>query len=468
MSDESQDIAVELDSDSMQSSSDFSDEYSSSDSEYGSSEEEKTVPKRKAPVDAQPPIGQQQQQRKVFRGETNATRDTMITTLDPKKDVLSEEDRERRQENIRAMLDGNLSGVRRHPLLPDVLTVEGDTAVLKRPFRSPYPNAPAMSESLKRALMARRQFVPFGSGKKFVPVQVTIPETYVEEPIVSADYNKVEEEVVLPEGIEELVLWTSSDGTSEVKVDNCLARFLRPHQREGVRFMFECVMGLRDYEGQGSILADDMGLGKTLQSIALLWTLLNTSHPELGEPVARRIVICCPTSLVSNWDNECIKWLNGKVRTMPICDSSREEVIDSISEFLSPRNPAQVLIISYETFRIHAERFTSSGTCDLLICDEAHRLKNDQTLTNKALGAMACRRRILLSGTPLQNQLQEFYAMVNFCNPDVLGSPSEFRKTYERPILAGREPGASEEEKELSKERSGTTHLVFAFFVGMV
>jgi DNA repair and recombination RAD54-like protein len=151
---------------------------------------------------------------------------------------------------------------------------------------------------------------------------------------------------------------------------------------------------------------------------------------------------------------------------MPICDSSREEVIDSLSEFLSPRNPAQVLIISYETFRIHAERFTSNGTCDLLICDEAHRLKNDQTLTNKALGAMACRRRILLSGTPLQNQLQEFYAMVNFCNPDVLGSPSEFRKTYERPILAGREPGASEEEKDLSKERSGTiTVHLFACFL---
>lgn len=457
MSDDSQDIAVELDSEYAESSSDFSDEYSSS--EDGSPVQEKAVTKRKASVDAQQPIEQQQQQqRKIVRRE-------MDSANDPKKDLLSEEDQERRRENIRAMLSGNLSGVRRHPLLPDVLTVQGDTAVLKRPFKSPYPNAPAMSESLKRALMARRQFVPFGSGKKFVPVQVTIPDTYVEDPAVSADKSKIEEEVDLPEGIEELVLWTSSDGTSHVKVDNCLARFLRPHQREGVRFMFECVMGLRDYEGQGSILADDMGLGKTLQSIALLWTLLNTSHPELGEPVAKRIVICCPTSLVSNWDNECIKWLNGKVRTMPICDSSREEVIDSLSEFLSPRNPAQVLIISYETFRIHAERFTSDGTCDLLICDEAHRLKNDQTLTNKALGAMACRRRILLSGTPLQNQLQEFYAMVNFCNPDVLGSPSEFRKTYERPILAGREPGASEEEKELSKERSGTiTVHLFACF----
>lgn len=111
-----------------------------------------------------------------------------------------------------------------------------------------------------------------------------------------------------------------------------------------------------------------------------------------------------------------------------------------------------MLITSYETFRIHAERFSRPDACDLLICDEAHRLKNDQTLTNKvgfgyctstgycqqlqcqlwmqggsyrgepgerrscctpaaaqALGSLACKRRVLLSGTPLQNHLDEFY-----------------------------------------------------------
>lgn len=54
-----------------------------------------------------------------------------------------------------------------------------------------------------------------------------------------------------------------------------------------------------------------MGLGKTLQGITLLWTLLNNGHEELGGmPMARRVIICCPTSLVSNWDSECTKWLN--------------------------------------------------------------------------------------------------------------------------------------------------------------
>jgi SNF2-related domain len=60
----------------------------------------------------------------------------------------------------------------------------------------------------------------------------------------------------------------------------------------------------------GCILADDMGLGKTLQGIALLWTLLSSGHPLLGgNPVAKRIIIVCPTSLVGNWDSECQKWL---------------------------------------------------------------------------------------------------------------------------------------------------------------
>ena len=59
-----------------------------------------------------------------------------------------------------------------------------------------------------------------------------------------------------------------------------------------------------------SILADDMGLGKTLQGVALLWTLLKNGHDHLGGcPVAKRVMIVCPTSLVSNWAGECKRWL---------------------------------------------------------------------------------------------------------------------------------------------------------------
>ena len=72
---------------------------------------------------------------------------------------------------------------------------------------------------------------------------------------------------------------------------------------------------------------------------------------------------------------------------------------------------------------------------------QAHRLKNDATLTNRALDSLPCRRRVLLSGTPMQNHLDEFFAMVNFCNPGCLGTPAEFRRHFEAPILAGARRG---------------------------
>ena len=113
-----------------------------------------------------------------------------------------------------------------------------------------------------------------------------------------------------------------------------------------------------------------MGLGKTLQALTLLWTMLNSGHPLLGKtPLARRAVICCPTSLVGNWEAEARKFLRGRLRVLALCECSRDEAADSLRNFLSPRGE-QVLIVSYETFRIHAPKFDKPGACDLLICDE--------------------------------------------------------------------------------------------------
>ncbi|MEW5303086.1 MAG: hypothetical protein WDW36_005813 [Sanguina aurantia] len=157
--------------------------------------------------------------------------------------------------------------------------------------------------------------------------------------------------------------------------------------------------------------------------------------------------------------------VQGRVKTMPICESSREDVISSLAQFLHPANIYKVLIISYETFRLHAERFKGASACDLLMCDEAHRLKNDATLTNKALSSLQCKRRVLLSGTPMQNHLDEFYAMVDFCNPGVLGSPSEFRKRFEAPILAAREPDATDAQVTLGEERSAVLSSTVNAFI---
>lgn len=69
-----------------------------------------------------------------------------------------------------------------------------------------------------------------------------------------------------------------------------------------------------------------------------------------------------------------------------------------------------------------------NGVCELLICDEAHKLKNADSGLSKSLGTLPVRKRVLLSGTPMQNELEEFFNMVNFCNPMVLGTVVDFRK----------------------------------------
>eukprot|EP00775_Hariotina_reticulata_P012633 gene12633-12762_t len=375
----------------------------------------------------------------------------------------------RREENVRALLNNDLQ-VQRQPLISKYLIILEGEQQLRRAFKSPAPGAPAQSNALRKRLLARKHFVPWGSSKPFTPIlppasaMLEKQQQDVLQTLAGAAAASAAEDTTLPPGIEQLVLWdpveaglagVEAHGEQAVVVDPMLTRWLRPHQREGVQFMFDCVNGLRMPEGQGCILADDMGLGKTLQGITLMWTLLQQGSPALGScPIAKRAIIVCPTSLVSNWDSECSKWLKGRCRTLPLCESSRDDVIDSITRFTAAGSPYHCLIISYETFRLHAQRLTGPGSCDLLICDEAHRLKNDATLTNRALDSLPCRRRILLSGTPMQNHLDEFFAMVDFCNPGALGSPAEFRKRYEGPILAGREPGVAADVAALGEERS--------------
>ncbi|CAB9516608.1 DNA repair and recombination protein RAD54-like (Fragment) [Seminavis robusta] len=237
----------------------------------------------------------------------------------------------------------------------------------------------------------------------------------------------------------------------DVFVPTVLAKWLRPHQREGVQFMYECVMGLKkdSFEGNGCILADDMGLGKTLQSVALIYTLLKTGLTANGAPTARRVIVVCPCSLVKNWENEFIKWLGpGVVKTLAIAEADRASVEKNLDAFVRTKL-FNVLVASYECIRAHVGRLIKHpDCCDLLVCDEAHRLKNRENQTSRALNSLPVKRRVLLTGTPMQNDLEEFFAMVDFTNQGVLGTPESFRKHLLGPILRGREPDATDKQKQ--------------------
>ncbi|VEU22089.1 DEKNAAC103090 [Brettanomyces naardenensis] len=251
-----------------------------------------------------------------------------------------------------------------------------------------------------------------------------------------------------PNGIENPLIMVrppSSDiPVRDVVVDPSVSGMLRPHQREGVKFLYECVMGFGDFKGHGAILADEMGLGKTLQAIALIWTLLKQT-PYVGEkPIAAgKVLICCPVTLVNNWKNEFDKWLgdarglnvlaiDGKQRSF---HQSDKQIIKSFST----TKVYQILIIGYEKMQSVASEL-EDATIDLVICDEGHRLKNSSNKVFKTLESFKIKRRIILTGTPIQNDLTEFYTLINFTNPNVLGSFKDFQKNFMKPILRSREP----------------------------
>lgn len=210
----------------------------------------------------------------------------------------------------------------------------------------------------------------------------------------------------------------------------------------------------------------DMGLGKTLQSVALIYTLLKTGITAKGGPTAKRVIVVCPCSLVKNWDNEFVKWLGpGAVKTLALSEGDRKTIEKNIDCFARFKM-FSVLIASYECLRTHVKLLTKHvDCCDLLVCDEAHRLKNSENQTSRALNSIPVQRRVLLTGTPMQNDLTEFYAMVDFTNPGILGTPEEFRRKMMLPILRGREPDATESQKRKMQELQNDLSTIVENFI---
>ncbi|XP_061175065.1 DNA repair and recombination protein RAD54B-like [Saccostrea echinata] len=243
----------------------------------------------------------------------------------------------------------------------------------------------------------------------------------------------------------------------DVVVDPYLSVHLRPHQREGVTFLYECVMGFRNISGKGAILADDMGLGKTLQCISLLWTLYKQG-PYGGKPTIRNALIITPGSLVKNWFQEIKKWL-GTERLKAFAVSSDNKIEEFMNTSIYP-----IVIISYEMF-VRVYEKLQSLQFDIIVCDEGHRLKNSSIKTTSLIASLPTQRRVVLSGTPIQNDLQEFYSIVEFCNPGLLGTSASFKRVFETPIVASRQPGASVEELDLGAKRGSELSRITKLFV---
>lgn len=276
-----------------------------------------------------------------------------------------------------------------------------------------------------------------------------------------------------PSEIENALVMNNRDPEecTDVVVDPLLGSLLRPHQREGVKFMYDCIMQVKSPDISGCLLADEMGLGKTLMTITVIWTLLKqTPLPKqisqknmksLNGEISK-ILIICPVTLISNWKKEFKKWIGLQkigVLTLNNPKNGSDKDKQDFTNFLKVQRTYQVLIMSYEKTLSLQSIFSDEDInqyLDLIVCDEAHRLKNNNSKILQILKNCDFKKKILLTGTPIQNDLNEFFTIIDFLNPGIMGSFNSFKKTYINPITRAREMSnmANQEIVELGNDRS--------------
>lgn len=200
---------------------------------------------------------------------------------------------------------------------------------------------------------------------------------------------------------------------------------LRDYQRHGLTWLAE-MTGL----GLGACLADDMGLGKTVTLIALHLHRRDEGHrgPTL---------VVCPASLLGNWEAEVHRFAPG-TPVVRFHGGARD---------LSGAGDGFVLT-TYGTMRRDAETLGAVGW-DLVVADEAQHVKNPRTSTARALRTIESRARVALTGTPVENDLTELWAILDWATPGLLGSRNAFRKVWAAPIESGLEPTKARQFAEL-------------------
>ncbi|XWS57776.1 hypothetical protein CRYUN_Cryun09bG0202200 [Craigia yunnanensis] len=264
------------------------------------------------------------------------------------------------------------------------------------------------------------------------------------------------------------------DGEEAVRIPPSISAKLKVHQIAGIRFMWENIIQsitkVRSGDkGLGCILAHTMGLGKTFQVIAFLYTAMRSV--DLGLKTA---LIVTPVNVLHNWRKEFMKWTPSEVkplRVFMIEDVPRERRAELLAKW---RTKGGVFLIGYAAFRNLSlgkhvkDRHMARDIChalqdgpDILVCDEAHTIKNTKADTTQALKQVKCQRRIALTGSPLQNNLMEYYCMVDFVREGFLGSSHDFQN----PIENGQHTNSTHEDVKIMNQRS---HILYEQLKGFV
>ncbi|XP_071017602.1 helicase ARIP4-like [Oncorhynchus clarkii lewisi] len=293
-----------------------------------------------------------------------------------------------------------------------------------------------------------------------------------------------------------------------------LARAVKPHQVGGIRFLYDnLVESLERYKGSsgfGCILAHSMGLGKTLQVISFIDILLRHTG-------AHTVLAIVPVNTLQNWLAEFNLWLptqealppdsdpaivTGRTFRVHILNDEHKTTVARAKVVEDWSRDGGVLLMGYEMYRLLSlkksfvtgrkrkskkpqgpviidldeeerqqelmkgmEKALARPGPDVVICDEGHRIKNCHASTSQALKNIRSRRRVVLTGYPLQNNLIEYWCMVDFVRPDFLGTRQEFSNMFERPILNGQCVDSTPQDARVMRYRSHVLHSLLEGFV---
>ncbi|MDQ0988609.1 DEAD/DEAH box helicase [Streptomyces sp. V2I9] len=213
-----------------------------------------------------------------------------------------------------------------------------------------------------------------------------------------------------------------SAARQSVEQPEALAATLRDYQLRGLNWL-NTMTSL----GLGGCLADDMGLGKTITLIAL------HLHRQTAADAAGPTLVVCPTSLMGNWQREIEKFAPGTpVRRFHGASRSLEGLVDG-----------EFVLTTYGTMRLDAPRL-AAVPWGMVVIDEAQHVKNPHSATARQLRTIGARARVALTGTPVENNLTELWAILDWTTPGLLGRLGTFRTRYAAAIEGGDDPAAAE------------------------
>ncbi len=189
---------------------------------------------------------------------------------------------------------------------------------------------------------------------------------------------------------------------------------LREYQQKG----FSWLWFLYSY-GLNGILADDMGLGKTLQALAVLQKAKEKDGPQ-------PTLVICPTSVVFNWENEIQKFIPS-LSCLKLSGTERKDLFKNIPDY-------DIVITSYALIRRDIAKLKKFDF-RYIILDESQNIKNPESLTAQSIKQLDAKHKLALSGTPIENKLEELWSVFDFLMPGFLLTMSEFNYRYVTPIV---------------------------------